>query len=122
MLLEGGRNPVQGQLVTPARNLPLKKYQLLVQRLDILENYDPDEIETSPYYRVLREVLTNDNTPVKAWVYLGRKAYTTGRPIIESGDWVQYSTAAQSEMIEWWLSRGQDLLFGPIKKETHRKD
>ena len=122
MLLEGGRNSVQGQIIFPKNNLPIEKYQLLVQRLDNLENYDPDEIETSPYYRVLREVFTKNNTPVTAWVYLGREAYTAGQPIIKSGDWVQYSTSAQSEMAQWWQTRGQELLFGTEQLETTGKD
>jgi gamma-glutamylcyclotransferase (GGCT)/AIG2-like uncharacterized protein YtfP len=122
MLLEEGQTAVQGQLVNPARGLTIEKYQLLVQRLDNLENYNPDEIETSPYYRVLREVFTNDNTPVTAWVYLGRQAFTAGRPIISSGSWVQHSATAQSEMVQWWQTRGQKLLFGTQQKDTSGKD
>lgn len=118
MLLEGGDSPIQGEVVYPVEDLDQATYQLLVQRLDTLENYDPNNIENSPYYRVLRRVYLKDNKPVTAWVYLGRPKYTTERPIIEDGDWAGHSTNFQSHMLDWWATHGHELFGKDAKTKT----
>jgi gamma-glutamylcyclotransferase (GGCT)/AIG2-like uncharacterized protein YtfP len=115
MLLEGGDKPVTGRIMYPKRELKDEDYQLLVQRLDSLENYNPDDVDNSPYYRVLRTVHLIDNEPETAWVYLGRPIYTQGRPLIPDGDWVNYSANGSDPISVWWQEREQDLLFGGDK-------
>jgi gamma-glutamylcyclotransferase (GGCT)/AIG2-like uncharacterized protein YtfP len=122
MLLEGGAMRVQGQLMYPDKELSDEDYQLLVQRLDTLENYNSDDVDNSPYYRVLATVFLNDNQPVTAWVYLGRPIYTEGRPLIDSGDWVSYSAEGQSHIAGWWEERGLGLLFDTGNDETSGKE
>lgn len=113
MLIEGGENEVMGHIMYPKKKLSNDEYQLLVQRLDTLENYDPENIDESPYFRVLRPVLIQDSQPVQTWVYIGRHSYTEGRPIIPSGDWVKYSASSQTHISIWWKEHGQDLFLGP---------
>jgi gamma-glutamylcyclotransferase (GGCT)/AIG2-like uncharacterized protein YtfP len=112
MLLAGGDSPVTGQVVYPRTDLSDEDYQLLVQRLDKLENYKPEDVDNSPYYRVLRTVMLTDDEPVTAWVYLGRPIFTKGRPLIPGGDWVSYSAQTLGPISAWWQERGENLLFG----------
>ncbi|MFZ0544354.1 MAG: gamma-glutamylcyclotransferase family protein, partial [Candidatus Promineifilaceae bacterium] len=90
MLIERGRESVIGQVMVPHSNLDANTYQLLVQRLDNLENYNPENVEDSPYYRALRTVFIQETQPTTAWVYLGRPKYTQGRTFIRGGNWVEY--------------------------------
>jgi gamma-glutamylcyclotransferase (GGCT)/AIG2-like uncharacterized protein YtfP len=117
MLIEGGDKLVTGQVMYPRADLGVKAYKLLVQRLDSLENYDPNDMDTSPYYRVLRTVYEQDARPVNAWVYLGRPIFTDGRPLIPGGDWVKYSVELQSYISDWWRKQKQGLLFGENKRD-----
>ncbi len=122
MLLEGDGGQIQGQLMVPVKGLSEDKYQLLVQRLDRLENYDPEDVDNSPYYRVLRTVFLENDQSVLAWVYLGRPSYTVGRPKISSGDWVSHSTSNQSHMLDWWQKHGHELFTQAPEIETKEED
>ena len=78
---------VRGELVTPSPAL----YGELLDALDRLEEYAPDN-PRSLYERVARDVVREpDGTVVRAWVYLAAPAVaarlrTRGKPI-EGGDW-----------------------------------
>jgi gamma-glutamylcyclotransferase (GGCT)/AIG2-like uncharacterized protein YtfP len=122
MLIENGGTRIKGQVMYPCQELSVESYQLLVQRLDTLENYDPDDVENSPYYRLLKTVFAKGSQPVIAWVYLGRPSYTIGRPTIPGGDWVSHSAEGQTSISTWWQDRGQDLLFGTNDRKTSGKD
>jgi gamma-glutamylcyclotransferase (GGCT)/AIG2-like uncharacterized protein YtfP len=117
MLIEGGGKKVEGQVMYPRTNLSVKAYDLLVQRLDNLENYDPEDIDNSPYYRELRTIFVGNDEAVTAWVYLGRPPYTIGRPLINNGSWADYSAKNAFHISMWWKKREQDLLFGENAKE-----
>ena len=58
----------------------------VVARLDIFERYDPSNPGTSLYLRVRIRLLSPD---VEVWTYLYNKD-VTGRPVVESGHWLQY--------------------------------
>lgn len=118
MLIENGGETVAGQVMYPQADLSVKAYELLVQRLDNLENYNLDDIDNSPYYRALRTVLDENAHPVTAWVYLGRPHYTAGRPLISHGDWAKHSANNHSHISIWWEKHGQDLLFGENTNDT----
>jgi gamma-glutamylcyclotransferase (GGCT)/AIG2-like uncharacterized protein YtfP len=122
MLIEGGRETVAGKVMFPYKELPEEDYQLLVQRLDTLENYDPENIEDSPYYRVLRSVLVGNGKTVTAWVYLGRPQYTERRPLITNGNWIAYSANVHSRIANWWEEHGQGLLFSKAANNAGGKD
>jgi gamma-glutamylcyclotransferase (GGCT)/AIG2-like uncharacterized protein YtfP len=122
MLLEGDGGLVKGQIMIPFSDLNDQTYQLLVQRLDTLENYNPDDVANSPYYRVLRQVFLPDNQPLMAWVYLGRPTYTKGRSLISDGDWVNHSHSTQSHMLDWWAKHGYELFDGELVIDTDGKD
>jgi gamma-glutamylcyclotransferase (GGCT)/AIG2-like uncharacterized protein YtfP len=111
MLLEGGDRPVIGQIMVPRPGLSGDSYKLLVERLDSLENYNPEDIDNSPYYRVLRTVFGQDNQPITAWLYLGRPKFTQDRPLIPGGDWAKHSANAATPIADWWQERGEALLF-----------
>lgn len=120
MLTEGSGKKVMGQVMYPHTDLSVKAYDLLVQRLDNLENYDPEDMDNSPYYRVLRTVFIENTQPVTAWVYLGRPQYTAGRPLINSGSWADYSTDNASHIALWWEKRRPNLLFGENTNNTNQ--
>jgi gamma-glutamylcyclotransferase (GGCT)/AIG2-like uncharacterized protein YtfP len=122
MLIDGGWETVAGKLMFPYKELPDEDYQLLVQRLDTLENYDPENVEDSPYYRVLRSVLVGNDKPITAWVYLGRPQYTDRRPLITNGNWIEYSANVHSHIATWWEEHGQGLLFSKAANNAGGKD
>lgn len=78
---------VHGELVT-ARP---EEYGWLLAALDRLEDYAPGD-PANLYERVAREVICEDGTAVRAWVYVAAPT-TAGRlrargKLIESGDWL----------------------------------
>jgi gamma-glutamylcyclotransferase (GGCT)/AIG2-like uncharacterized protein YtfP len=111
MLIEGSGKMVEGQVMYPHPDLSVKAYELLVQRLDNLENHNPEDIDNSPYYRVLRTIFVQDHQTVTAWVYLGRPPYTKGRPLINNGSWANHSAHNHAPIAIWWEKHGQASLF-----------
>jgi gamma-glutamylcyclotransferase (GGCT)/AIG2-like uncharacterized protein YtfP len=95
--------PVEGQLVTAYPG----QYDALLERIDILEGFDPDQPEEATYRRVRRQVLVGarHEQPKRqewAWVYLGRPEFVTDLPPIPSGNWVTYAVARRRQMNDWW--------------------
>ncbi len=95
--------PVQGQLMTPHPD----QYNDLLERIDMLERFDPTRPQEATYRRLQRQVLVGSrDEPTKrtvwAWVYVGRAEFVTNLPPIPSGDWVTYAVARQRRMKDWW--------------------
>lgn len=66
------------------------QYETIVRKIDVLENYNPAEHDTSPYQRLQRNVLTQNAETVTAYTYIGRPELVTGLPQIHHGNWVEY--------------------------------
>lgn len=92
---DGGR--VRGFLVS----VHIAEYDQIIARLDVLEGYDPERPDESPYRRVRRRVQTAAGRSLAAWVYLGQAHSVTDRPAITSGDWASYA-AGKPEIAAWW--------------------
>lgn len=100
MLVEGGAGRVYGRLIRPQPHA----YHKILTRLDILEGYDPQQPDTSPYRRESRSVVLADGGNALAWVYIGDRRSVTGKLAIESGDWVRHAAARRRQMFDWWSS------------------
>lgn len=101
---------VIGRLIS----VPETSFQAVIEALDRLEDYHPDDESSSIYLRVLREVLTHDWRRVPAWVYTGRWSTAKPYPIIPEGDWLAYCQREKQggNIATWWQKNGLDLFFG----------
>lgn len=89
---------VQGMVITvdPAH------YTAVLQRLDELEGYNPEQPDSSAYQRKPVEVqLANGRTQI-AWIYLGQPQFVRGTPLVAGGDWAAYAAQNQPAMQAWW--------------------
>lgn len=86
MLVEGRAGSVKGQLITIKRDF----YEVVLNRLDFLEGFDPLRPHASGYRRVVREVVGENGRTAAAWVYLGRAELVNGRATIPHGNWIAY--------------------------------
>jgi gamma-glutamylcyclotransferase (GGCT)/AIG2-like uncharacterized protein YtfP len=82
--------------VTPAQ------YEAVMQRLDELEGYDPEQPEDSWYQRRVVEVSLGDGRSQQAWAYLGDAALVQGKLVVPDGDWATFATHNQPDLQEWW--------------------
>ena len=98
MLVPAQDGIVQGMLVTVAP----ESYQVVQQRLDELEGYDPKQPDASAYRRMRVEVLLVNGRSQKAWTYLGQIQFAQNKPIIANGDWAAHAAAKQLELRDWW--------------------
>lgn len=89
MLVAEPGHQVQGALLSMAP----EAYAVVIERLDDLEGYTPDNPEACPYHRVARDVLLGNGRVVTAWVYLGHSRHTAGHPPVPAGDWAAYVAA-----------------------------
>lgn len=80
------------------------QYQAVMQRLDALEGYNPDEPEESAYQRQVVAVILADGRSQQAWVYLGDLALVQGKPVVPDGDWATYTAQSQPDLQEWWTT------------------
>lgn len=83
MISEWGDGLVRGFLVEISPTV----YQQCLEDLDYLENYQPDDLENSLYYRLERQVQRADGIFTPAWVFVGNPAVSSRYPVIPSGDW-----------------------------------
>ena len=89
---------VQGMAITvdPAA------YKAVVQRLDELEGYDPEQPEQTGYQRRQVEVILENGRSQQAWVYLGQSQLVQNKPRVASGNWATYTANNQPILQEWW--------------------
>ncbi len=89
---------VQGMAITvdPAQ------YEAVMQRLDELEGYDPEQPEEPGYQRQVVEVILADGRFQKAWIYLGDRELIQDKPVVADGDWAAYAANNQPSLQEWW--------------------
>lgn len=105
MLIEEGAGRVSGRVmyVTPA------DYTAVMQRLDSLEGYDPDQPERAIFRRVQRWVTLSSGAALPVWLYLGRPELTRHAPVVPDGDWARYSAGRLADMQSWWDNFGRHL-------------
>lgn len=89
---------VQGMVVTvdPAQ------HEAVMQRLDELEGYDPENPEEAGYQRRVVEVVSGDGRAWRAWGYLGQVQLVQNKPVVADGDWAAYAAGNQPDSQEWW--------------------
>jgi gamma-glutamylcyclotransferase (GGCT)/AIG2-like uncharacterized protein YtfP len=100
MLVEGDKDTVKGMLMVPQPNA----YIDIMNRLDELEDFDPNRSTTGAYFRAERLVHLSNKETCSAWIYLGRPEFANDAPVIESGDWLAHSAAVQNEIKAFWAS------------------
>lgn len=98
MLVEGGVGTVQGKLISVANGF----YEEILNRLDYLEGYDPEQPDASDYRRVRREVNSQNGHTVFSWVYVGRLDLAEGFELIPGGDWLTHAASLRGLMDQWW--------------------
>jgi gamma-glutamylcyclotransferase (GGCT)/AIG2-like uncharacterized protein YtfP len=91
---------VQGMAVT----VESAHYEAVMQRLDELEGYDPEQPEESGYQRQVVEVVLADGRSQQAWAYLGNATLVQGKPMVPNGDWAAYAAHNQPDLQEWWTA------------------
>ena len=89
---------VQGQLITVATDA----YELVLQRLDALEGYDPTQPDKSAYQRRQVTVILADGRSTRAWLYQGQPDLVSGRPELPDGNWAAYSAQSRLDLQVWW--------------------
>lgn len=82
----GDNGLVYGQVVT----VKDADYTAVLNRLDRLEGYNPDNHVSSFYQRNLTVVTLEDERQILAWYYFGRAYQVNGRQPIPSGSWKQW--------------------------------
>ena len=89
---------VQGMAITvdPAQ------YEAVMQRLDELEGYDPDQPEESGNRRRVVAVVLGDGRTQQAWAYIGQSQLVQDKPAVAGGSWTAYTTNKQPDWQEWW--------------------
>ena len=98
MLVTAVGEAVQGMVVT----VTASQYDAVLQRLDALEGYDPNQPDNSAYRRRKVEVVVANGRSQQAWVYLGQAQLVQGKPVVSDGDWEKYSAENQSSLQKWW--------------------
>lgn len=111
MLIEVGSKEEGGTIHGRLISVDPAAYTQVLQRLDQLEEFDPEDRGNSPYVREARQVHTAEGTAINAWVYLGQP-HLAPPTVIPDGDWVSFSAQQQDSMAEWWLTNGVALLLG----------
>jgi len=91
---------VKGMVIT----VDFGKYEAVLQRLDKLEGYDPEQPEESGYQRQVAEIVLANGRSRRAWVYLGDIALVQAKPIVINGDWTTYAANNQPDLQEWWTT------------------
>jgi gamma-glutamylcyclotransferase (GGCT)/AIG2-like uncharacterized protein YtfP len=89
---------VQGMVIT----VDTAQYEAVLQRLDELEGYDPEQPEASGYQRRQVEVVLANGRSQQAWVYLGQSHLVADKPVVASGDWASHAAKNQPDLQEWW--------------------
>lgn len=102
MLVEGMGSEVSGMLVT----INVAHYADVLQRIDVLEGFNPQEPKQGAYRRLKRVVQVIDKGRAEAWVYLGTDRYAASAPLIESGDWVSHASERLADLTSWWAEQG----------------
>lgn len=98
MLVETKEGLVHGQVIT----IQPAAYKVILNRLDHLEGYKPDNPEASEYLRKKRSVYLTDATAVAVWVYIGQARYTDHLPIVTDGNWLKHIQHKQQNSDDWW--------------------
>jgi len=91
---------LQGELM----NIPAALYAEVRSDLDALEDFFPDNLVESRYWRVAREVQITDGRRVCAWVYIGNPQWLEPNfpPYVPHGDWkAHYLQTHQRQQHEW---------------------
>ncbi len=102
MLVEEGGGNVTGKLVSVANGL----YRDVLDRLDDLEGYLPDEPSKSSYRRVKREVSTQDRQSRWCWLYVGLRDQTDNCQLVSNGNWEVYVSRINRGPVNWWDTIG----------------
>ena len=89
---------VQGMVIT----VNAAQYDTVLQRLDALEGYDPNQPDSSAYRRQKVEVVLANGRSQQVWVYLGQAQLVQGKPVVSDGDWAKYAAKNQSVLQKWW--------------------
>jgi gamma-glutamylcyclotransferase (GGCT)/AIG2-like uncharacterized protein YtfP len=100
MLIEAENGSVIGKLIS----IDLADYKTILNRLDQLEGYDPEQPNESSYIRAKRDVQDENGRIQSAWVYIGQYQFPSSTPIIKNGDWIAYIAHKQNDVNEWWKS------------------
>ncbi|MCA9950315.1 MAG: gamma-glutamylcyclotransferase [Anaerolineales bacterium] len=100
MLVEEPGGSIIGAIFT----LHNAHFQQVVQRLDELEDYNPQAHAQSPYRREKRIVGLRNGRSIQAWTYLGNPSYVKGMPPITSGDWVSHASKKGTPFLDWWAN------------------
>lgn len=98
MLVEAESGQVHGVLVI----LNESHYDEILQRIDLLEGFDPKRPEESEYRRVVRSVTRGDGASVQAWVYVGEAIHVAEAKRIKGGDWLEHVALTGIELETWW--------------------
>ena len=89
---------VQGMCIT----VKASQYEVITQRLDELEGYDPANPGDSDYHRQQVDVVLADGRTQPSWVYIGQAKYVVGKLAISNGNWAEYAANHSFELQEWW--------------------
>jgi gamma-glutamylcyclotransferase (GGCT)/AIG2-like uncharacterized protein YtfP len=100
MLVEVKGGTVRGQLISVANRF----YQEILDRLDILEGYMPDQPDKSSYRRVKREVTIEKGQRILSWLYRGRQKHVQKSKLIPGGDWELYAASMRCDLLDWWAN------------------
>ena len=98
LVVEEAETAVHGQLIT----VRAEAYEAVLQRLDVLEGYDPAQPDSSEYIRQQVSVTLADGRSADAWLYLGQPELVADKPEIPGGNWAVYAAENQQTLQEWW--------------------
>ena len=84
-----GEGIVQGELMY----IDKKFYNYTLNRLDMLEGYNPHDEMTSMYFRREVSVVTKTGKQVKAWAYIWNELFIPVKELIKvnNGDWADFA-------------------------------
>lgn len=77
-----GRDTVIGEVIEVAQ----ERWKTVAERLDLLEEYDPDNEEDSLYLRRRMLAVLETGLTVEVWAYLWNRAESEGE-FLPGGDW-----------------------------------
>ena len=97
MLIEQPESFVTGAIIEIAPD----QYDAVLQRIDTLENYHPDDEAQSMYLRRTRTVIKTDGSECSAMVYIGQPQYVFALEPI-GADWVSYTRDTMTEIMRRW--------------------
>lgn len=112
MLIEGVKGSVQGAV----GHVKVGQYAHVLAQLDKLEEFDPQQPDTSAYRRVKRTVVVAPGNAIDAWVYVGNKALIGTQPVIASGDWLEHTHNTMLAIRDWWENWDRSPLFSDNPK------